>query len=240
MFLNTNRKVDAIEFSYPMLRELYDDIELAIVFDWLGVERLAELKDVDITKEWHDEEEDWDAPGEIRLLQFVYKEYGDVALSNAVARLVLSKVQNRLPEWAMVKEGQVIRARKYFSYRRHSIEPIPRFQLEINWADSGPGFSWPETYYSTFLPGFELFIVTASQDCSDAYGVTDEAIDCFLVDGKFSSEKHLAGVRKSICGWWKYQADGWDQARWEYLFSDGEVDSDTAIAWADEVWAETA
>ena len=68
MFLNTNRKVDAIEFSYPMLRALYDDIELAIIFDWLGVERLAELKDVDITKEWHDEEEDWDAPGEIRLL----------------------------------------------------------------------------------------------------------------------------------------------------------------------------
>ena len=56
----------------------------------------------------------------------------------------------------------------------------------------------------------------------------------------FSDKKHMEGVRKSICGWWKYQVDGWDQGRWQNLFSNGDVDPSTAETWADKVWAETA
>jgi hypothetical protein len=48
--------------------------------------------------------------------------------------------------------------------------------LCINWADSGPGFSWPEAYHITRIPGFDQHIVTASRDSPDAWGCTDHAI----------------------------------------------------------------
>ena len=73
--------------------------------------------------------------------------------------------------------------------------------------------------------------VTASQDSPDMHGYTDEAIGHFAED-----EETDAGARRVITGWWKGQVDGWDLQRWAYLFDTGEIDAETAEAWADEVW----
>jgi hypothetical protein len=108
---------------------------------------------------------------------------------------------------------------------------MPRFLFEINWGDSGPGFSWPEAYHLAWLPGFDRYLVTASQDSPDRYGYTDVAIGHFPAD-----QDLMEGVEQVIVGNWQHWAEEGYQHRWAYLFGTGEVDAETAEAWADEVW----
>ena len=63
--------------------------------------------------------------------------------------------------------------------RNDLLNPIHLF--EINWADS-PGWTWPEAYYATFLPGYDVYAVTLSQGSGDSYDYFDLAIGCFRVD----------------------------------------------------------
>jgi len=153
-------------------------------------------------------------------------------VTNAIARLVLSKIQGRLPQWALVHaDGKVDLERCYTPKRLAKVDLMPRFLFEINWADSGPCFSWPESYHVAYLPGFYQYVVTASQDSPEMHGYTDEAIGHFQAD-----EPVDEGCHRVIVDWWEGQADGWEQQRWAYLFQTGEVDADTAAFWADEVW----
>jgi hypothetical protein len=215
--------------SLPLLNDLYDEVELAILFDWLEIERPATLRTINIESESDSLEQ---TTGAIRLTVDVFGTYGEYAVSNAVARQILSGIQRKLPQWAAVyADGRVDLARSYTPKRLAKVDLLPRFLFEINWADSGPGFSWPEAYHVTYLPGFNRYVVTASQDSPDAYGYTDEAIGHFPVDEAISE-----GIRRVFTAWWKGQADGWDQHRWAYLFLTGDVDEETAASWADQIW----
>jgi hypothetical protein len=211
------------------LRSLYDEIELAILFDWLEIERPEPLRTIDLEQAFYEDEP---TAGPVRLLGDSGGDIEEHTLSNAVARLVLSEVQGRLPQWAAVSaNGDVELARTYMPTRRAKVRALPRFLFMINWADSGPGFSWPESYHLVWLPGFGRYVVTASQDSPDMHGYTDEAI------GHFADEKEpQEGACRGITGWWKGQVDGWDQQRWAYLFDTGEIDAETAEAWAGELW----
>ena len=42
------------------------------------------------------------------------------------------------------------------------IEVVPQYLLTNNWADSGPGFSWPVAY-ETFLYGFSAAAIGAGE-----------------------------------------------------------------------------
>ena len=165
--------------------------------------------------------------------------YGDGlqgAVSNAVARIVLGAIENRLPQWAAISaDGSIAYARKRSNSPTHQhrlIATVPQFLFEINWADSGPGFSWPEAYYVTWLPYYDVFVVTASQDSPDVHGYTDEAI------GWFGKHKDIAQGSAEIIRdqWWQGQHDEYEQYRWAYLFGTGLIDKSTAYEWADKVW----
>ena len=215
--------------TLEQLEGLYDRTELAILFDWLGIERLPELRDIDIAP---DNGEGDSEGGCIRLVCNMEGEYGDFTLANGVARLVLSRIQGRLPQWALVhSDGQVDLARAYSPRRQAKVDLMPRFLFEINWADSGPGYSWPEAYHVAYLPGFDCHVVTASQDSPDAHGYTDEAIGHFPVQMPLQE-----GVHRVIHDWWRGHAGGWDQHCWAYLLAEGIVDGTTAQAWANEIW----
>jgi hypothetical protein len=222
----------AIRQDLPLsqLEELNDEVELAILFDWLEMERPEALRAVDILAA--SDASLNTTPGPIRLTCKPHGGYGEHALSNAVARLVLSGVQHRLPQWAAVSaDGEVALARSYTLPRVAKVQALPRLLFEINWADSSPGFSWHEAYHLAYLPGFDEYVVTASQDSPDVHGYTDEAI------GHFPAHEALErGTHRVIVGWWRAQAEGWDQERWVCLFRTGDVDLLTASFWADEVW----
>ena len=155
-------------------------------------------------------------------------------LQIAVARILLKSIQGSLPQWAAVKEsGEVLLNRK--EIKRHpQATPLtldPQFVCCINWADSGPGYSWPESYYVTYIPGFEKIIVTASRDGADAFGCADHALGW-----GDAAEGELLVAKRIIQGFWEYQRNSWDQERWAYLFDEGLIDSQTADEWAEEVW----
>lgn len=213
------------------LLNIYDETELAILFDWFGEQRPELLEHVELVLE---EQRDADDEGTVRLLKSACGYLDQNATCNAVARIVLTGIQHRLPQWAAVRaDGQVQYARAYRPSRLSQVEPLPQHLFTINWADSGPGFSWPEAYHATFLPGFDRYVVTASQDSPDVHGYTEEAI------GHFSEEddRHDS-LQRIIEDWWRWQAEN-GQPRWAYLFGVGEIDSVTANEWGDAVWPET-
>ena len=153
-------------------------------------------------------------------------------LAIAVAQILLHHVQGALPQWASVRGDKVFLNRK--KHKRHKDARLafnPQLICTINWADSGPGFSWPESYHVTYLPGFDKFVVTASRDGPDAWGCSDHAIG--VADGDLSP---VEAAKKVIVEFWGSQVSAWEQPRWAYLFGEGLIDTQTANALADEVW----
>ena len=153
-------------------------------------------------------------------------------LAIAVAQILLHHVQGTLPQWASVSGGTVNLNRR--EYKRHKDARLafnPQLVCTINWADSGPEFSWPELYHVTYLPGFDKFVITASRDGPDAWGCADHAIG--VVDG---NQSPVEAAKEAITEFWRMQVNEWEQCRWAYLFDEGLIDSKTANVWANKVW----
>jgi hypothetical protein len=194
---------------------LYEPAERALLSDFLGLPRSGDCQSADISHLLADIDLDT-----------------DTVLKNAVARWAISVIQSRLPQTGIVHaDGRVDLTRAGITKPHRDIVLLPQHLFMINWADTAPGISWPEDYYVIFLPGFERYLVTASQDSTDAWGVTDLAIGSFP-----ASTAIPEGCRQVITEWWRSQANGWDQERFAYVWGEGLIDSDTANAWADEVW----
>jgi hypothetical protein len=220
----------------PDIRTSYTPLERALLAAYLGYPDPAphELEGVDITTPVHPEEWDDAIQGIAPLLNC----YGssDLMLENAVARICLEPVAPELPQWASISNGQVTLARK--RRRRTALRSHrprrPNHLFTINWADSGPGFSWPEAYYAARIPGYEVCIVTGSADSPDANGYCDFAIGWYL-GGVSAGDKAGEVIR----AWWSRQREC-GQQRWAYLFDTAAVDDKTAERWADEVWGSEA
>ena len=198
--------------------DLFTAEEHLILCHWLGADHPhSERRVRDILDEWN-------IPEEI---------YGYQRASAAVAQILLERFQYRLPQWV----GPNGSARLILDRRSHrKVELWPCHLLTINWADSGPGFSWPVAYNATYVPGFDRSVVTASADCPEIFGgVCDVAI------GSFGREVSIIrGSRDIIMSDWSWQRGECEQQRWVYLFDTGLVSKAEAHAWADQVWANTA
>jgi hypothetical protein len=110
---------------------------------------------------------------------------------------------------------------------------LPQYLFTLNWADSGPGCSWPGAYYTTWVPFYERFVVTYSADTPEVFGYADIAI------GQFEAKEGLKdGSHRIIVEDWRSQYHDCGQERWAYLFGTGIVDEAEAESWADEVWEE--
>ena len=153
----------------------------------------------------------------------------------AVARVILKSIQNTLPQWASVSADYEV------SLNRDEIKRIPQSRHKrelnlspkliccINWADSGPGFSWPEAYHITYIPDYKKYIVTSSRDGDDVYGCADHAIGWGeLIEGE------LEVAKRCVQNHWS--SLNWEQERWAYVFDEGIINSKTATEWANEIW----
>jgi len=153
-------------------------------------------------------------------------------LAIAVAQILLHHIQKSLPQWASVKGSKVSLNRK--AHKRQKAARLafnPQLICTVNWADSAPGFSWPESYHVTYLPGFDKFVVTASRDGPDAWGCADHAIG--VANGSLDP---VDAAKEVVTDFWRMQLNSWEQPRWAYLFDQGLIDTKTADVWADEVW----
>jgi hypothetical protein len=151
-------------------------------------------------------------------------------LDAAVAAIVLWSRRDELPQWASIENGKVTLGR-INSVRVRFNRFKPKRLFVLNWADSGPGFSWPMAYFATPLHAYKRIVVTASADTPDTYGFSDFAL------GSFDSKRDLLdGAHEIIVNSWEEQAS-WGQERWAYLFDEGLVNTQLAEQWADEVWS---
>lgn len=111
----------------------------------------------------------------------------------------------------------------------------PQHLFTLNWADSGPGFSWPEAYFLVWLPVFERYVVTASQDSPDCYGFEDIAIGW-----QFFDEDRVGLARDIILANWGSVHKPHSEEGWAYLFASGIVSESEAESWRDVIWPQYA
>ena len=167
----------------------------------------------------------------------LYPERDDLSDSNKVAEIALFSVQERLPQCITIMEdGSKVFDREFWDcsvHRRNELlSPIHLF--EINWAeDSVPALSWPETYYATFLPGYNVYAVTLSQNSCDSYDYFDLAIGCFKGDKAGEIAEKAA---RAIQAWWKFQNETWSQWGWYKVMKSGLINADLAWQLRNEVW----
>ena len=149
-----------------------------------------------------------------------------------MAQVLLHSVQHRLPNWGGWDGTQFVLARAFRQRAPvQSFALMPQHLFTINWADSGPGFSWPEAYHFVYVPGYERCVVTASRDGDEPWGCADHAIGFFP-----AGSDNLERARRCICTHWRRLRRNLDHPAWCYLFAEGLVSDETAQQWRQRVW----
>jgi hypothetical protein len=159
-------------------------------------------------------------------------EYG--LTSAAVAQIALAAVEDRLPQWALVRDDDITLGRLVRPtterYQR-AVHLRPRFLFSLDWASSAPGMSWPRDYYATWFPGYGIWVVTASSDTPHPWGALDVSV------GWFSDTQHFhEGVRDVIVAHWQRDEMQEPEFAWETFWKAGLVSETDARTWRDEVW----
>jgi hypothetical protein len=162
--------------------------------------------------------------------QFSYA--GRNAVDAALAQIVLRHIELHLPDFTLMEHERLIHARPAYRTPTLSkdmlVKPIRLFM--IDWCLSGSGQSWPEAYHATWLPGYDVFVVTLSQDTDEALGLTDLAIGWFRDDNIFDKS-----CGRIVTRYWRTIATEHGQPMWETFVSAGRFDEATARKWARRV-----
>lgn len=155
--------------------------------------------------------------------------------SDALARTVLSGVEDTLPVFTTVDRGVTIVTRKKRTPRSSCVRAVPIFMLEVNWANSAPGISWPEAYHVVWLPGFDCWVLTSSRDTPELDGYCDRVLCHF---GQCDDPVAEAGSR--IQAYWQRLKNAYGQARWVRLLNTGRIAQSDAARMAGTVWSLSA
>ena len=136
--------------------DLFTADEHLVLCDWFGIDYPCSERSID------DILDAWNIPNEIPEHR---------RIDAAVAQILLERVQDDLPNWTAGVGDRFVVARPILDRRAvRKVELWPRHLMTINWADRGPGFSWPVAYKATYVPGFSRTVVTASADCPEMFG----------------------------------------------------------------------
>ena len=128
--------------------DLFTREEHAIISEWLRTEPKCDFPNLPSSVE------------ALQTLGFNGSASGYSEDDPAVAAIVLERIQNTLPQWASVQlresedEESVVTLAREIKQRQalRTVELVPQYLLTINWANSGPGFSWPVAYHVTWVP----------------------------------------------------------------------------------------
>jgi len=154
----------------PLTEEDFEPGERTILRAYFGMPALADgPKLEDLYGEPPGQREPTaDLGGPVRLPRL--DRYASVSpVQVAVARICLAAEREDLLPWFACSEEGEIAGRQGFTRRNdQAIQPLADRLLCINWADSGPGISWPEDYHLCFVPGFDRYVVTLSVDTPES------------------------------------------------------------------------
>ena len=206
---------------------LLHPVEHAILARYLGLEDPTGLDEADL-RELPGHEDTF-----IGLRPNAWGETTRHALANAVARFALDAIQDQLPKWDVSRAGhRVTTGRQVARPIPRIVYLAPRFLLEVDLCRSEPAEPWPEAYYLTYLPVFDHYVVTLSQDSPDMWGYTDLAIAHFAKAEPLKEQLHRA-----LTGWWRtaYRRNFIDRPA--VCFSRaGSLSREDFEAWRSELW----
>jgi hypothetical protein len=138
-----------------------------------------------------------------------------------------------LPNWSIFDiRGGVDYSRALDDRARKNRRLFSILLFEINWTDSGPGFSWPEQYRATWMPKQKRWIVSGSVDTNDLYGCLDFALGHFQSDRDQIVEK----ARPLILRHWRKLKMNCNQPPWEAIVDPGAISTDVANGWRKKNW----
>jgi len=189
--------------------------ERAILFDYFGTVRPDPLEGIDTTLP--DPERPWGIEVDPPSL-----EDATLALAAAVARILLVGIQPKLPGWG--EEG-----RDAWALRNRPRADQPRLLLSVVWEVNMAG-EWPESFYLTWVPEHNRYVVTGSTDTTDAWGVTDRALGHFGPTPNPASEAEA--LLKTV-----FQGEYFREDPWSKVLKVGLVSDPWALAAA--TWPES-
>lgn len=163
-------------------------------------------------------------------------ELGERQIDVAVASLILRNLQDDLPSWSYNVGGKTVSTRDLEVPQRRGFPLASQVLLQVNWADSGPGFDWPEQYRLTWVPAPGRFVVTASSDTDESYGYSDVALGHFGKTDSSLADK----CRQIITRRWRRQKREHQQEPWEHAEEGGRIPVKEAQAWRASVWGRKA
>jgi hypothetical protein len=205
-------------------RTLFDPVERTILSEYFGDTKPDDLLDIDIYATIGDR----DPSSGTRRIRLRRDQSGNISeriVDNAVARLALNSIRGHLPQWyAGYADGTCVFGRDTEPGLLREVRLKPVHLFTIDWADSGPGYSWPVAYYATYIPGFDRFVVTSSADSEDYFGYADVALGWF--PGKTPIVK---GSRRVLIEFWCSISEY--QAKWQDFLECGLVDNVMADRW---------
>ena len=160
---------------------------------------------------------------------------GKLELDNEVATILLDTFQSHLPNFRWHDQDDNLRSvRVKKTIKERKVQLFPLHLFTINWATSGPGIEWPESYSVTYVPSHNVRIVTASADSDDMWGCTDLAIGWCK-----PYRTPDFGVKKIIQTWWRNIHVSLGHP-WADVYSEGLVDADRAEKWGLGVYGSRA
>jgi hypothetical protein len=203
----------------------FTPFEHAVLSDLFKIPRLRIARDIDIRAAV-------DRKGNPLLdLEVKYYLYPDLPLRNAAAQILLKSAENQLPNYYSFRTKERVR-KPGIGATGKPITLKPQHILTIFWP-SGMGSDCVEAYYVTYVPGYDRFVVTVSQDSPDRYGCED------FVLGWFSSRRDLRlSAGRVLSRFWRHLYNTCGQERWEECWATGIMISDYAEHLANRLWGE--
>ena len=211
--------------TYVQKPDLFTAEEHVILADWLQVPPLCDEEDLP----WHD-----DAMENLGFTGRAIERYDEDA---AVASIVLSAIQKRLPQWAAVEFDTNGKATIHTTRRIEKpqsdriIHLKPQHLITINWANTGPGISWPAAYHLTWVPHYNVNVVTVSTDGPELYGFCDFSIGYFK-----ENINRITSAANFVASDWAVAVENSNQPRWVEVLESGLINEEQAEALADQVW----
>ena len=126
---------------------------------------------------------------------------GDWWVEAAVATILLRSIEHRLPNWGAWSPETGVKLARKRRPRKDSrrLHLVSQHLFTINWASSGPGFSWPHRYTLTWVPLYERYVVTVSADSPEGLcGYTDLALGSFGASEDFENCVSAIVVRRLV------------------------------------------
>jgi hypothetical protein len=205
--------------------DLFTAEEHVILAEWLNVPPLCDKEDLP----WFD-----DAMENLGFVGRAIERYDEDA---AVASIVLNAIQERLPQWAAVEfdangNATIHTARRIKKRQSDRIIQLkPQHLITINWANTGPGISWPAAYHLTWVPFYNVNVVTVSTDGPELYGFCDFAIGYFE-----ENIDRITTAASCIASDWAGAAGDCNQPRWTEVLECGLINEEQAKELANEIW----